>query len=147
MKLLSIIFLILGAGCQGPVTDASLNGVRFELVFPASLQPHSPRWSRFLRRLVRIDVQLRSKAGILVEESRTPEAWDRLSFPTLKFPRFPEDVLNVSMRFWDRHKDGEPRSYAALTGKVRVSATEMDDDVHKAIPVKMNLHISAREFD
>lgn len=106
-------------------------GVTLILQLPAPLGKGTGRHQRFLARA--------SHLILKVGESETTfpvEAWEHLSLPSL------EGVAqDISVRIWDRDREGRVRRDPALKGKAEWRAGDAE------VRIKLHLELSPREYD
>ncbi len=137
------------AGCQSetlPPGDGIHPPLSLRILLPASLTRDPGLFARFRSRVSRMDLEIKTKAGVEWHTSFPPEQWDQLALPEIEFPKEDQDWLRIQIRVWDRTSEGMPRSYAVLHGTGRVRADELTMDSVNVILVRLSLKISVSEY-
>lgn len=136
MKILFGLMLVL-AGCQVAEEAAPAEALLLYLQLPQTLAEGAPRRERFLQSVEYLVVRVETKEK--AEEFVFPkDRWDRIYVPQ----QSQGDKFVVSVYVWDRKRNGEPRPYAALSGKKRV---EVNSTTTVRIPLR--LQVSIHEYD
>ena len=134
-------------GCQKPVDLDGERSFVINLQLPAPLAKDSGRYQRFLARSRHLVIAVGTKGGVSTEQIYAPGQWENISLNGLKFPVDENDSLSLTAQFWDKKKDGLPRQSAALSGKKQWSARDLEATKPEALTVKLELKVSAKEYD
>lgn len=139
LSMLSVAILF---GCgDGDLRDKAQLVLHIQL--PASFSKDRSRYERFVSRVLRLTIKVKTTQGYTAEHTIPPAQWGRAYLVGLDFPRGNDDVLEIGAEVWDRTPEGYPRSYPALSGKKKVSASEVPEDGSDLeIPIKLSLHVN-----
>jgi hypothetical protein len=144
MRFLSIIlFSLFLFGCGQPHCQIALT-----LKMPLTLSKGTTRFERFLSRVRHLNLRLTTKNGERLEHIFAPADWENLPLPSMEFPKNNNDTLQIEAEIWDRDQEGEPRKFAALSGKATIKAEDLNKRggiYSEKLP--MVLRTSARDYD
>lgn len=140
MKFIYFLMLIVCVGCAEPASDLKLH---FQL--PIKLKESPPRYAQFLKRVVYAEVALDSGTGV---ESRQIPVGDWDTYPISNLNLQDNDSLTVKVWIWDRDRQGNIRSYAALSAQRTWNSEELARarDNQKGLILKLRMHVSIKEY-
>ncbi len=121
--------------------------IALRLHLPGALSKTEARRQAFDARVTRLELALRSRAGVTQTLSYLPAEWDRISLAEFDFPRFPDDRLTIQAKVWDRQRDGGARLHPALSGRVTVRAQELAERGPTVVPIRLSLKLPVSEYD
>lgn len=147
--LLGVVSCLLLSSCgsdRDPPDASPQPRISLLLQLPVALARESPRFRRFLGRVISFELLLATKDGFSARRSFGPNQWEGISLSGLDFPRSEDDDLSIELRAWDRQRNGEPRSFAALSGKKKIRARDVVPREEVEVPLRLSLNVPAREY-
>lgn len=138
-------FLLFLPGC-GLTSASQKSPLQVSMHLPSALGRTETRRQRFVQRVNRLEVEVRSREGLQKVLNFAPGNWDRIALGDLSFPASATDALTVRVKIWDSQRDGSPRQVPALVGKATLKAEEMAEKGPTQLHVRLSLRVSVNDY-
>ncbi len=137
MRALALLLLV-ACGTMNEAHDLQL-----QLRVPLSLKRSSLRYQRFLDRVTSLEVEMETvkKGRVSRHNIHFPVSrWEALFVPLAPS----QEVHEITVRVWDRDREGRPRSQPALVAQKRLTQKERKE---RSVELILRPQVSLRDYD
>lgn len=139
--------MLVGCGKSDNAATQSQKLLQFHVMMPVGLTRAEQRYKAFQSRVMYVAISAHSKEGEKLEKKVPFSEKLFVNLEDFNFPKNNEDQIILKIAVWDRIRSGQIRDFPALNGTSRVKVQELDLNAENAIPIRLNLNVSVKEYD